>query len=132
MRCHTSITTSDIDEVFKKLAHPSIRTSPELDIIHPCILEECADSLTVPLMELFRRLFNEMHVPVDWKNANMLSIINKGDETIVLNYRKVSLTSVISKAFESIIKDHLISYLLDNDFICVQQFGFMLGRSTCL
>ena len=42
------------------------------------------------------------------------------------------LTSVICKVFESIIKDHLISYLLDNDIICVQQFGFMQGRSTYL
>ena len=25
-----------------------------------------------------------------------------------------------------------MSYLLDNDLICVQQFGFMQGRSTCL
>ena len=34
--------------------------------------------------------------------------------------------------FESIIKDHLISCLLDNGLICVQKFGFMLDISTCL
>ena len=73
-----------------------------------------------------------MHVPVDWKNANISAIFMKGDKTIGSNYHRVSQTSVICNVFESIIKDHLISYLLDNDLICVQQFGFMQGRSTSL
>ena len=34
--------------------------------------------------------------------------------------------------FDSIIKDHIISYLLDNDLICIQRFGFIQGRSTSL
>ena len=69
---------------------------------------------------------------MDWKKANLSAIFKKGDKTIASNYRTVSLSSVICKVFESIIKDHLISYLLDNDPICVQQFGFMQGRSTSL
>ena len=59
-------------------------------------------------------------------------IFKKGDMTIGSNYHPVSITCVISKVLESIIKDYLMSYLLDNDIICVQQFGFMLGRYTCL
>ena len=43
-----------------------------------------------------------------------------------------SVLQALSAVFESIIKDHLISYLLDNDLICIQQLGFMQGRSTCL
>ena len=73
-----------------------------------------------------------MHVPVDWKTANISAIFKKGDKIIASNYRTVSLTSVICKVFESIINDLLILCLLDNDIICVQQFGFMQGRSTCL
>ena len=69
---------------------------------------------------------------MDWKNANISAIFKKGDKTIVSNDRPVSQTSVICKVFKSIIKDHLISYLLDHDLICVQQFGFLQGRSTCL
>ena len=34
--------------------------------------------------------------------------------------------------FESIIKDHIILYLLDNDLISVHKFGFIQGRSTSL
>ena len=73
-----------------------------------------------------------MHVLVDWKYANISAILKKGDETIASNYRSVSLARFICKVFESSIMDHLLSYLLDNYLICVQQFGFILGRSTCL
>ena len=42
------------------------------------------------------------------------------------------LMKVLLAVFKSSIKDHLISYLLDNDLICVQQFDFVQGRSTSL
>ena len=99
--------------------------------MRPRILKECADSLTAPFF-VFQRSLNEMLVPVDWKNGNISVIEIIGDMTIVSNYRPVSINSVICKVFKSIIKDHPISYLLDNDLICIRQFGFMHGRSTSL
>ena len=72
-----------------------------------------------------------MHATVDWKNADISAILTKDYETTVLNYRPISLTSVICKVFESIIKDRLISYPIE-DLICIEQFGFIQGRSACL
>ena len=99
----------------------NISNLPGPDSMHSHILKECADSLTVPITELFSSSFNEMHVPVDSKSANISAIFKKGDKTIVSNHLPVSLTNVICKVSESVIKDIyicLISYLLDNDFIC--------------
>ena len=111
MRCYTSIITLDITEKMdsRKLTNLNINKSPGHDSIHPHILKRCANSLTVPLSALFRRSFNEMHVPVDWKNANISAIFKKGDKTIVQNYLAVSSTSVIYKVIKSIINDHLLS-----------------------
>ena len=62
------------------------------------------------------------------ENGNIDSS-KKGNETIVLKSRPFTLTSVICKVFESIRKDQLISYLLDNDLICVKQLGLVLAFS---
>ena len=45
------------------------------------------------------------------------------------NYRPVSLTSVICKQMEAIIKDHLIEYIAENEILTDYQHGFVPGRS---
>ena len=47
------------------------------------------------------------------------------------NYRPVSLTSVIGKILESIIKDEIAEYLEVHDKVGPSQHGFVKGRS-CL
>ena len=66
--------------------------------------------------------------------GRMLSnqIFMKGNKAIVINHRSIILISVVCKAFESIIKEHLISQLLDNNLTCIYLFGFMQGISTTL
>ena len=46
------------------------------------------------------------------------------------NYRPVSLTSVVSKVFEKIIKSRLSDHLLENQLLSPHQFGFIPGRCT--
>ena len=43
-----------------------------------------------------------------------------------------SVKPVISAVFQSIIKCHITSYIVDNDLACVQQFGFVLCRFAFL
>ena len=45
------------------------------------------------------------------------------------NYRPVSLTSVVSKVAESVIRDHIMDFLQSNDLINPNQHGFVPGRS---
>jgi len=56
----------------------------------------------------------------------------KGAKTDRGNYRPVSLTSVCCKLLESLIRDHVMSYLLDNSLLSNRQYGFIKGRSTML
>ena len=45
------------------------------------------------------------------------------------DYRPVSLTSVIGKIMESVIRDSLVKHMMENNLFCDQQHGFVLGRS---
>ena len=57
--------------------------------------------------------------------------IQKGLKRTLGNYRPVSLTSVISKIMESIIRDAIVSHMMKHDIISDAQHGFVPGRN-CL
>ena len=47
-------------------------------------------------------------VPLEWKEANIIPLFKKGSRNKSVNYRPVSLTSVICKVLETIIRDHMM------------------------
>ena len=61
----------------------------------------------------------------------LYQFIKKGSKNEVNNYRPVSLTSVVCN-LESVIRDHIMKYFLDNEFFSKMQYGFLKGRSTVL
>ena len=60
-----------------------------------------------------------------------MSLFKKGSRNKSENYRPVSLTSVICKLLERLIKDHLVDFLVKNKLINPSQHGFLKARS-CL
>jgi len=70
-------------------------------------------------------------VPQDWKEAIVSPLFKKGSKAKPENYRPVSLTSIIGKILESIIKDQIASHLDHFNLIQKSQHGFTKGKS-CL
>ena len=70
-------------------------------------------------------------VPQDWRDAIVSPLHKKGSRAKTENYRPVSLTSVVGKMLESIIKDHITKHLDKFKLIKSSQHGFTKGRS-CL
>ena len=56
-------------------------------------------------------------VPLEWKEANIIPLFKKGPRNKSVNYRPVSLTSVICKLLESIIRDHIMDFLIKHKLI---------------
>ena len=50
-------------------------------------------------------------LPLEWKEANIIPLFKKGSINKSVNYRPVSLTSVICKLLETIIRDHMMDFL---------------------
>ena len=48
------------------------------------------------------------------------------------NYRPVSLTSVICKMLQSLLRDHMVNFILRHSLINQTQHGFLKGRSCNL
>ena len=78
------------------------------------MLRECKDQLLEPIWEIINSSLEEGRVPKEWKRANIVPIFKGGTKTEPLNYRPVSLTSVVGKLCETVIKEKWVKYLEEN------------------
>ena len=60
-----------------------------------------------------------------------MPLFKKGSRNKSVNYRPVSLTSVICKLLETFIRDHMMDFLIKNKLINTSQHGFLEAKS-CL
>jgi Reverse transcriptase (RNA-dependent DNA polymerase) len=125
----------DIDireqDVRSKLESLKVNKSPGPDDIHPKLLYELRNELVSPLTNMFNISIKSGEIPQDWKDANVSPLFKKGSKNKPENYRPVSLTSIIGKMLESIVKDHIVNHLNKFNLIKSSQHGFTKGRS-CL
>ena len=97
------------------------------DSIHGKILKHCACSISYPLSLIFKISYNTGHIPNDWKLANVVPVHKKNSKASVENYRPISLTCLIMKFFERVIRDELMNKC--KDLIKESQHGFLPSRS---
>jgi len=119
------------DIVFKHLSKLKPNSSGGPDGLPALFLKNLAPSLSFPLSILFSSSFALGELPDVWKMATVTPIFKKGQSCDPGNYRPISLTCILCKVMESIIKDVVIKYLLDNKLITKQQHGFLARHSTC-
>ena len=122
-----------IDEklVWEKLSNINTSKSQGPDELNPKLLFELRNELCKPLTTLFNMSIQTGVIPQDWRDACVAPLHKKGSRNKSENYRPVSLTSVISKLLESIVKDSLVKHLDKNTLIRNSQHGFTSGKS-CL
>ena len=105
----------------------NVNKAPGPDKFHGNLLKNCATSLAYPLSILFDKSYRTGVIPRDWKLAHVVPVYKKGSKNNVENYRPISLTSIIMKTYEKVIRDALMLRCADKivDF----QHGFLPHRS---
>ena len=121
-----TIIKEDIAKILKTL-HP--RKAAGLDAIHPAVLREIADVISIPLQIIYQRSLDHAILPKKWLQAGVIPIFKKGATTDPANYRPVSLTSVLCKVLERIIVTHILRHLNANHLHAAQQHGFLPKKS---
>ena len=105
--------------------------SPGVDWIPPKLLKEIVEQISTPLAKLFNLSLEEGIVPSEWKEANVTSLFKKGSRNKPANYIPVSLTSLVCKLLETLIRDHMVEFIIKHKLINTSQHGFLKARS-CL
>ena len=122
------ITEEDVMRVIDKL---KICKSPGPDKIYPRILKEVKEAISKRLCAIFNLSLRTGKVVSEWKLVNVTPLFKKGDKSNPGNYRPISLTSVICKLMESILRDKIVEFLEKNNSIRDSQHGFR-NRRSCL
>ena len=116
------------NDVLHKIEKIKVNKTPGPDKISPRILKEVKHQISKPLSILFNKSLQLGKVPSDWKCANVTPIFKKGDKSQPGNYRPISLTSVVCKLMETIIRDNMVKFLEDNNIFNNSQHGFRNKR----
>ena len=93
------------------------------------MIKECKDQLLNPIMDLVETSIRTGTVPREWKRADIVPIYKSGCKMEPLNYRPVSLTSILCKVCEEAIKEKWSEYLERENILSERQFGFRKARS---
>ena len=117
------------ETVEKSLSSMKAGKSQGPDMIHPRILKETSSQIIEPLTKLFRQSLDEAKLPEDWKKANVTALFKSGERKLPENYRPISLTSVVCKLMERIIRNKIVDHMESNNLFAKQQHGFRAGRS---
>jgi hypothetical protein len=100
------------------------------DGIPPIFIKTCSSQLVLPLTRLFQTSFDNAYLPPDWLRAYVCPIFKKGLASDANNYRPIALTCIICKLMESVVKDQLLTFLLEHGLINKHQHAFMSKFST--
>ena len=103
-----TVTESDVLKCIDKL---KVNKSPGPDAVSPRILKEAKLELVTPLTLLFNESLQFGTMPHEWKLANVTPIFKKGSKSLPCNYRPISLTSVVCKMLETLIRNKLVNHL---------------------
>ena len=122
------VTPEMIAQKIKKMKDNKL---PGVDGIPPKLLKEIVEQISTPLAKLFNLSLEEGIVPSEWKETNFTPLITKGSRNKPENYRPVSLTSVVRKLLETLIRDDMVEFLVKHQLINTSQHGFLKARS-CL
>ena len=104
----------DINELFNMRELKSVlkkvkSTSPGHDNIHNKMIQNLSDTGLHYLLDLYNRMWLENYLPPDWKISKIIPILkpnkNPNEKS---SYRPISLTSCLSKVFESMVNNKIV------------------------
>ena len=118
-----------VNEIEKLLKNLNSYKSPGPDGLSPRILSECASALS-PSGALINKSFALGQLPSKWKRADITPLFKKGSKKCRNNYRQISLTSIVCKLAEQIVKRRIMDFWGEANVFNPNQFAYMKGRST--
>ena len=94
------------------------------------IVKKSAHIIVPILVETFNHSIRRGIFPDTLKVGKITPIFKKGDAQQIENYRPISTLPIFGKIFEKVIYERLYNFLVSQNIMNPQQFGFRKGHST--
>lgn len=110
----------------------NLKNKPSRDIydINVGLVKYLQDILVGPLTTLINLAIREKTFPKCFKISKVIPIPKGGDLDDPNNFRPIALIPVLSRIYESILREQLYSYFESGGLFSTHQFGFREGKST--
>ena len=130
-----SLSLTDImlneDIIIEAINELSPNSAAGPDCVPSLLLVNCATELAPVLLPIFSHSLSHGVIPKSWKRDAIIPIYKSGAKTVLSNYRPISLTSVICKVLERMIRKQVFSVLVQKGCQNSTEHGFRPG-SSCL
>lgn len=118
------------DEVLSLINKLEVSKSAGDDNISSKVVKMIGSQIAPVLVHIFNKSLETGIFPNKMKIAKVIPIHKSGSNTILNNYRPISLLSVFSKLLEKIVKKRLLSFLNFHNILSDFQFGFREELNT--
>ena len=95
--------------------------------ISPALLKENSKVFSQQLSSLYNMSIIEKAFPDMLQTARITPIYKSGPVSVVDKYRPISGLPTISKVFEMLTLDHMMSFINSHNILSPSQFGFSKG-----
>ena len=108
-----------------------MNTSLGSDNVSPYFLKNGGDALHRAINVMFKICYRHGMMPDSWKHGHVVTIYKgDGDVNDANNYRPITITSVVVRAYERVNAPELIKMMVAKGIPSLDQFGFTRHRST--
>ena len=94
------------------------------------LVKKVRDIIAEPLADAINHAFTIGVYPPELKIARVVPVHKSGDINCPTNYRPISILPLLSKIFETALKNRMVKYLEERNIISDAQHGYRTGRST--
>ena len=122
--------TVDKEYVQKVIENLKSKTSYGVDRMSNKLLKYVKNELLNPLTNIINQTLSTGKFPKLLKIAKISPIFKKGDNTLLSNYRPVSVLPSVSKVFEKVIYNQIYEYFMNKKLLFKSQYGFRKNHST--
>ena len=100
------------------------------DGISNTLLKTIKNDISQSLTIIINQMLTTGIFPDAFKLSKVIPLLKKGDSSLLVNYRPISLLPTISKVFERVIDDQMYEYFNQFNLLAEQQYGFRKQHST--